>query len=104
MSLRISGGDGADNQNSPDEIAENFPDGDTILLYEDASDIYGAAVRSIDGDSGARVIYLGFGFESIDNSQDREDLLGSSIAWLLEVVFKDGFETGDTSAWSGVAP
>ena len=100
MDLRITGGDGADNQSSPDEISDNYPDGTTILFYEDPSDSYGAAVRSIDSDSGARVIYLGFGFEAIDNAQDRRDLLGPAVSWLKTSIFRDGFESGDLSSWN----
>ncbi len=56
-------------------------------------------------DDGARVVYLGFGYEAIDNPQDRADMLGRSLLWLgVNKLFVDGFESGDTSMWSVAVP
>jgi len=99
MDLRITGGDGASNQDYPDEISAYDADGTVILNYESGSSTYGAAVRSVDSDTGAHVIYLGFGFEAIDNAQDRQDLLGPAVTWLQGPIFRDGFESGDLSSW-----
>lgn len=56
-------------------------------------------MRSTDSVTRAQVVYLGFGFEGIDNAQDRHDLLAPAVRWLQGVVFEDGFESGNTSAW-----
>ncbi len=101
LDLVIQGGTGANNQAYPDEIAPYDADATMILNYQGN---YGAAIRSTDSVSGAKVVYLGFGFEGIDNAQDRHDLLVPAVRWIQGVVFEDGFESGDTSAWSSVTP
>ena len=101
MALHIDGGDGASNQEYPDEIAAADNDATEIFFYQ--GDGCGA-VRSLDSLTRARVVYLGFGFEGIDNAQDRSDLLVNAIAWIGPEVFSDGFEDGSTSAWSNVTP
>jgi hypothetical protein len=101
LTLHIEGGTGANNQEYPDEIAAADADATEILHYQ--GDGCGA-VRSEDSMSGAKVVYLGFGFEAIDNAQDRHDLLAPALRWLRGVIFEDGFESGDTSAWSAASP
>lgn len=101
LSLHIAGGDGANNQTYPDQIAAADADATEILFYQ--GDGCGA-IRSEDSLSGAKVVYLGFGFEGIDNAQDRHDLLIPAIEWLQGVIFRDGFESGNTSSWSTVSP
>jgi len=96
LNLFIDGGTGASNQDFPDEIEPYDADATQILNYIGN---YGAATRSTDSVSGAQVVYLGFGFEGIDNAQDRHDLLVPAVRWLQGIVFEDGFETGDTGAW-----
>lgn len=96
LDLYIAGGTGANNQEYPDEIAAADGDATEILYYQ--GDGCGA-VRSTDSVTGAQVVYLGFGFEGIDNAQDRHDLLIPSVRWLKGIIFEDGFETGDTIAW-----
>ncbi|MBW2279059.1 MAG: hypothetical protein JRF63_16350, partial [Deltaproteobacteria bacterium] len=91
------GGDGADNQEWLDEIAAL--DGDAVEIFHYVGDGCGA-VRSLDSTSRALVVYLGFGFEAIDNPTDRAALMGSAVKWLQGHLFSDGFESGDTSKWS----
>jgi len=99
LDLYIDGGTGASNQDYPDEIEPLDGDATQILNYQDTPGTFGAAIRSTDSVTGARVVYLGFGFEGIDNAQDRHDLLVPAVRWLQGIVFEDGFESGDTSAW-----
>ncbi len=101
LDLHIAGGDGANNQAYPDEITPFDADATMILNYQGN---FGGGIRSTDSVSGAKVVYLGFGFEGIDNAQDRHDLLVPAVGWLQGVVFEDGFESSDTSAWSGSTP
>ena len=103
LDLHIQGGDGANNQEYPDAIAPYDSDATTIFSYRGSS--YTGGIRSIDATSGARVVYLGFGFEAIDNAQDRADLLGAALDWLgVNELFVDGFESGDTTRWSVMVP
>jgi hypothetical protein len=100
--LHIQGGDGANNQAYPDEIAPRDTTATQILAYQGDG---GGAIRSYDPASGARVVYLGFGYEAIDNPTDRAALLGAALEWLgINELLVDGFESGDTSAWSSTHP
>ncbi len=80
LTLHIRGGDGADNQDYPSRIAPI--DSDAVEIFSYAGVDWGAGVRSIDSVSGARVVYLAFGFEAIDNAEDRSALLGAALKWL----------------------
>lgn len=80
MSLHIAGGDGADNQEYPSQIMPFDTEGIPIFYYNGESQCGG--IRSEDGDSGARVVYLAFGYEAIDNAEDRTQLLDSVLSWL----------------------
>jgi hypothetical protein len=103
MDLHIAGGDGANNQTYPDAISPYDSDATTILTYRNSS--YKGAIRVTDADFGSRIVYLGFGFEAIDNAQDRANLLGGALLWLgVNELFVDGFESGDTSMWSLMVP
>jgi hypothetical protein len=103
LDLHIQGGDGANNQEYPDAIAPYDGEGTVILSYRSSS--YKGAIRVVDAATGARIVYLGFGFEAIDNPQDRADLLGPALLWLgVNELFIDGFDSGDTSRWSVTVP
>jgi hypothetical protein len=103
LDLHIQGGDGANNQEYPDAIAPYDSDATTILSYRGSS--YKGAIRATDSTSGAKVVYLGFGYEAIDNPQDRADMLGRALLWLgVNELLVDGFESGDTSRWSVTVP
>ncbi len=101
LQLHIAGGDGASNQAYPEEIAAF--DGDAVEIFDYVGN-YCGAVRSFDSTSGARVVYLGFGFEAIDNPADRSALMGSAVFWLQGGIFSDGFESGGMTAWSTSIP
>lgn len=79
ISFAITGGDGADNQHSPEVISLGQQYGAVILTYPDDSV---AGIRSVLSNSNAKVVYLSFGFEAIDNHPDRAALLINSINWL----------------------
>jgi hypothetical protein len=103
LDLHIQGGDGANNQEYPDAITPFDSDATVILSYRSSS--YKGGIRATDSGSGARIVYLGFGYEAIDNPQDRAALLGASLDWLgVNELFIDGFESGDTTRWSVTVP
>jgi hypothetical protein len=100
--LHIQGEDGADNQEYPSRIAPY--DADAVEIFRYTPENWGAGIRSIDSVSGAKVVYLAFGYEAINNAADREDLMRSAIYWLKGILFKDGFESGDMGAWTMSTP
>ncbi len=53
-----------------------------------------------------RTIFLGWPFEWIGPLADRQEILAAMIDWSLAtgLPFSDGFESGDTSAWSATVP
>ena len=78
MSITISGGDGANNQEYPDAI--NPYDGTSHVIFS----YNGSQNGAIAADTGTyRVVYLGFGFEAINNATDRAALMGAAMDWLL---------------------
>ena len=104
LDLYIAGGDGANNQQYPSRIAPADGDGTEIFHYSSGG---AGAIRSTDSTSGARIVYLAFGYEGIDNPTDRAALMGAAVGWLAVdqgEIFADGFESGDTTAWSSDVP
>ncbi len=83
LMLHIRGGDGANNQDYPSRIAPI--DSDAVEIFSYTGEDWGAAIRSQDSVSRARVVYLAFGFEAIDNAVDRSALLGAVIEWLTPI-------------------
>jgi hypothetical protein len=83
LSLHIAGGDGANNQDYPSEIEAYDADAAEIFYYQGDG---AGAVRSRDSDTGARVVYLAFGFEAIDNPTDRTDLMAAAVNWLQKTT------------------
>ncbi len=80
LSLAISGGDGADNQQYPSDIDPRDAFASTILTY-DANRNGGIKV-----DTGTyKVVYLAFGFEAISNATDRTALMQGVIDWMSPV-------------------
>jgi hypothetical protein len=77
LTVNISGGDGADNQTSPDWIEPIF--GATVFSYPafryiDLPD--GPAMAAFTVSTGTyRAVYFAFGFEAIDNAADRALLI-----------------------------
>jgi len=103
MVLHIQGGDGANNQAYPSAIAPYDADATEIFRYQGGASPIGA-IRSEDSGSHARVVYLAFGFEAIDNPTDRATMMSRAMGWLRGLIFADGFEDATTGAWSYVAP
>ncbi len=78
MSITINGGDGASNQEYPDAINPYDDSSHVIFSYN------GSQNGAVAADTGVyRVVYLGFGFEAINNAADRAALMESAINWLL---------------------
>jgi len=78
LSFNINGGDGASNQNWPDGIQPISP-ATSCMIYSD-SPSYKSAIKV---DTGTyKVVYLGFGFEGIDNMDDRTTVMSRSLIWL----------------------
>jgi len=99
LTLRIHGGDGAINQYYPSEIAAADADATEILYY--VGDGAGA-IRAADSESGGRVVYLAFGFEGINNPEDRADLMSAAVTWLSPVGPQhDGTQQEGPSAITG---
>jgi hypothetical protein len=79
LELRIFGGDGANNQFYPSEIEAWGDYAKEIFFYTRGG---AGAIRSVDETSGARLVYLAFGFEGIDNAADRADILSRAVRWM----------------------
>jgi hypothetical protein len=75
LSFNIAGGDGANNQTSPDGIAP-LPGAHLALTYDTMD---GAGIRFTNTQQ--RLVYLGFGFEAISSQSDRQDLFDNVLAW-----------------------
>jgi hypothetical protein len=76
IDIEIAGGDGADNQTSPSIISPRR--GATNIFYY-GLDSAGAVKAETDGH---KVVYLAFGFEAIDNQNDRSEIMSRAIDWL----------------------
>ncbi len=98
LMLHIAGGDGADNEDYPSRIAPHDADATGIFSYHGQA--WTAAIRSVDSVSSARIVYLAFGYEAIDNSADRTALMRSATQWLANMLFGDDFEDGNLDSWS----
>lgn len=78
LTLSISGGDGANNQDYPSDIDPRDATASVILTY-DANRNGG-----IKADTGNfKVVYLSFGYEAINNAQDRAALMQGIVGWLI---------------------
>jgi M6 family metalloprotease-like protein len=96
--LFISSGNGASNQTSPDEL---LPDSlaHSLLLYGSATSSSVAGVWYEDPVSRGKVVFLGFGFEAINDSgvdvNSRHQLLTSILDWFSGVT---GTPAGDLAS------
>jgi hypothetical protein len=80
LQIGISGGDGADNQYSPEQIA---PISTTATVFR--YDALGAGYGALRVDAGTyKVVYFGFGFEAINSAQDRATVMYRVLDWLLD--------------------
>jgi hypothetical protein len=77
MALNLTGGDGADNLYRPDMLEPYDACADRTFIYDAET---GAGVRTQCG--GYKALFLGFGFESIDNAADRHTLVQRCLQWL----------------------
>ncbi|MCK4353476.1 carboxypeptidase regulatory-like domain-containing protein [candidate division WOR-3 bacterium] len=75
LTISISGGDGANNQEYPSVISAK-PEADSVFKY--SGDGYGAI--KYEGDY--RVVYFAFGYEAINNFTDRKEVIERILNWL----------------------
>ncbi len=78
LALTISGTGGANNQTYPDAITPRGTGASAIITY---SPTYTAGIKADNGVH--RVVYLGFGFEAINNATSRALLMQRICDWLL---------------------
>jgi PKD repeat protein len=99
LQLAISGGDGADNQTSPNEIAPLAP-ATAVLSYTTGSASDGAGAIKVD--TGIyKAVYFSFGFEAINNANDRATVMARVLSWLLEPIPPVAAFTSSTPDWLG---
>jgi hypothetical protein len=89
LTLHIAGGDGANNQEYPSEIEAYDAFATEIFHYQGDG---AGALRAKDTSSDARVVYLAFGFEAIDNPTDRTALMSAAIWWFRKITEAEGGE------------
>ena len=78
LTIDISSGDGANNQNYPEGISPIIP-ADAVFNYDGSSHDGG-----IKTDTGTyKNVYFGFGFEAISNQNDRTVVMDRVLSWLL---------------------
>jgi hypothetical protein len=80
LAFAIAGGDGANNQGYPDELAA-ASNARACLLYAPGR---AAAVRF--GRDDARIVTLGFGFEGVDTAAHRTALMDRILDWLQDTT------------------
>ena len=81
LTIGISGGDGANNQRYPSEIAPHDDNATPIFTYT------GNGCGAIRADNGIhKVVYVAFGFEAINNTEDRNTVMDRVIRWLSPPV------------------
>ena len=78
VSLHIAGGDGADNQQYP-SIIEAYDDAATEILFYNATSA--GAIQATHPGSDAKIVYFAFGYEAIDNADDRNLVMSNIINW-----------------------
>lgn len=54
--------------------------------------------------SGWRTVFFAFPLEGIPNTTQRHDVLRRTLQFCMRPFFSDGFESGNTSAWSQTVP
>ncbi|GEM_PF-3119147 len=78
LTIGISGGDGANNQNWPDGIS---PVGGATTVFEYQNSSYDGGIRFDNGTY--RLVYFGFGYEAINSADDRNEVMSRTLNWLL---------------------
>ncbi|HMR63562.1 MAG TPA: S8 family serine peptidase [Anaerolineae bacterium] len=89
LSFSLAGGDGADNQISPDVISINDGDFAGPLLTYEGGDLAGVYIGLC---LPYRSIFLPFGFESINNRATRQTVLEQALTWLVAPPAPAGVE------------
>jgi len=78
LALTINGGDGANNQEFPSDIDPRGEYASTIFTYDTSRN------GAIKADTGAyRVVYFAFGYEAINNPDDRAVVMQRIVDWLV---------------------
>ncbi len=89
LSLSILGGDGADNQGTPDVIANTDTDfAASLFEYQNGQ----LAALHIGLCLPYRALFLAFGFEAINNQADRNQVMSKAIDWLIQTQAPVGAE------------
>lgn len=90
LSLTLAGGDGANNQNSPDVISNLDSDfARNLLTYGNSADLAGIYIGLC---VPYRVAFLPFGFEAISSRAERDTVIQRTIDWLEQVPAPAGVE------------
>ncbi len=89
LTLAIKGGDGANNQDAPDVIANADRDFAGPLLAYDSDNLAGLHVGLC---VPYRAIFLSFGFEAINTRTDRSQVMERAIDWLMQAPAQNGVE------------
>jgi uncharacterized repeat protein (TIGR01451 family) len=79
VTITITGPGGADNQAYPDEIAVADPEAAAPVFFYEGN---GCGGLRADTCLGYRVVYLSFGFEAINDRQDRREVMWRTLKWL----------------------
>ncbi|MBU1947815.1 MAG: T9SS type A sorting domain-containing protein, partial [Candidatus Eisenbacteria bacterium] len=82
VTLNLLGGDGANNNEYPDAIVPYDQWASPILFYDNSN--YTAGIKAITPVH--RVVYLGFGYEGINNADDRRLLMGRILDWFHDTI------------------
>lgn len=81
LALHIAGGDGANNQDYPSNIAAYDDSAVEILDYTNG--VGSGAIRATHPGANGRLVYFAFGYEAIDNPEDRTQTMAQVMAWLM---------------------
>jgi hypothetical protein len=85
LELDLVGGDGAGNLHAPDVLAPNGEFSTKIFDYAGTANGCGNRVEY----DGCKIVFLGFGFESINSTADRNLLMQRVLGWLVGGVGVD---------------
>ena len=89
LSFTISGGDGANNQDFPDIIANADADFAGPLLAFDDNNLAGLHVGVC---VPYRAMFFSFGFEAINSQTDRSQVMQQTIDWLMQTPAQAGVQ------------
>ncbi len=93
LSLNIRGGDGANNQKTPDVIAvADHDSAEPLFYYKTMSGTQKMGGVQVGLCLPYRAIFLAFGFEAINTRADRNEVMRRAIDWLKETPYSKGIE------------